>query len=59
VTKAPDTPVSDERSSPPPTRKAYQKPELQVYGDLAQITRSNRGSKANDGGGHPNRHFTS
>ena len=54
-----DTPDSDKRSSPAPTRKAYQKPQLQVYGDLAEITKSLVGSKTNDGSGHPNRHFTS
>jgi hypothetical protein len=54
-----DTPDSDKRSSQAPTRKAYQKPQLQIYGDLAEITKSVLGSKTNDGAGHPNRHFTS
>jgi hypothetical protein len=39
-------------------RKTYQKPELQVYGDLAEITKSVLGSKTNDGSGHPNKHST-
>ena len=57
--KPQDAPASDERSSPAPTRKAYQKPQLQVYGDLAEITKGVVGSKTNDGAGHPNKHFTS
>jgi hypothetical protein len=57
--KPQDTPASDERPSQAPTRKAYQKPQLQVYGDLAEITNSILGSKTNDGAGHPNKHFTS
>ena len=56
-------PASDENpedtSSQASTRKAYKKPRLQVYGDLAEITKSNLGSKTNDGSGHPNKHFTS
>jgi hypothetical protein len=40
-------------------RKPYTKPRLEVYGDLAHITRGVPGSKTNDGAGHPNRHFTS
>jgi hypothetical protein len=40
-------------------RKAYEKPQLQVYGDLTEITQSVNGSKMNDGAGHPNMHFTS
>jgi hypothetical protein len=57
--KPPDTRASDERTSQPPARRAYQKPQLQVYGDLAEITKSVMGSKAADGSGHPNKHFTS
>jgi hypothetical protein len=57
--KPQDTPASDERSSQAPARKAYEKPQLQVYGDLAEITKGVVGSKTNDGGGHPNKHFTS
>jgi hypothetical protein len=51
--------ANDENSSQPPTRKAYEKPQLQVYGDLAEITKSVAGSNTNDGAGHPNKHFTS
>lgn len=54
-----DTPHSDQPSSTAPTRKAYGKPQLQVYGDLAEITKSILGTKTNDGAGHPNKHFTS
>ena len=54
-----DTPASDEQASPAPTRKAYQKPQLLVYGDLAEITKSINGSNTRDGAGHPNKHFTS
>jgi len=50
---------SDDRSSDAPARKPYTKPRLEVYGDLAQITKGVTGSKTNDGLGHPNRHFTS
>lgn len=53
------TPDSDKRSSPSPTRKAYQKPQLQVYGDLAEITKTIAGTNTIDGSGHPNKHFTS
>jgi hypothetical protein len=59
VTK-PHTPPSPDRSpNPKGTGRPYQKPRLTVYGDLAEITKGKIGSKANDGVGHPNRHFTS
>jgi hypothetical protein len=57
--KPQDPPAAEERSGQTPTRKTYEKPELQVYGDLAEITRGAAGSKTNDGQGHPNKHFTS
>ena len=57
--KQQDTPASDERSSQAPARKAFEKPQLQVYGDLAEITKTIAGSKTNDGSGHQNKHFTS
>jgi len=50
---------SDEPSHDAPARKPYSKPRLEVYGDLAQITKGLTGTKTNDGSGHPNRHFTS
>jgi hypothetical protein len=54
----PRNPGGDD-SAKEPARKPYQKPELQVYGDLAEITRANAGSNKPDGNGHPNKHFTS
>jgi hypothetical protein len=59
VMKSHDTPGSDGRSGQAPTRKPYQKPQLHVYGDLSEITQTVAGSKDRDGGGHPNKHFTS
>ena len=57
--KPQDAPAPDEKLIQTPGRKAYQKPQLQVYGDLAEITKTIFGSKTNDGSGHPNKHFTS
>ena len=57
--KPPTTPVSPDESSQPPARKPYRAPQLQVYGDLAEITQTVTGTKTNDGAGHPNMHFTS
>jgi hypothetical protein len=59
MTTPQDPPVAAERSPQTPPRKAYQRPELQAYGDLAEITQALTGSKTPDGGGHPNKHFTS
>ncbi len=55
----PNAPAPDGNESKPPTRKPYQKPQLQVYGDLAEITKSLSGTQTNDGAAHPNKHFTS
>lgn len=57
--KPQDPPAPEEKSSQLPSRKAYQKPQLQVYGDLAEIVKSVLGTNMNDGTGHPNKHFTS
>jgi hypothetical protein len=57
--KPQDRLASDEGSGQPPKRKAYQKPQLQVYGELAEITKTIAGTKTNDGSGHPNKHHTS
>jgi hypothetical protein len=57
--KPQDAPASEERSSQTPTRRPYQKPQLQVYGDLADITNTIAGSKTFDGSSHANKHFTS
>jgi hypothetical protein len=54
-----NTPSSDKGTSQAPARKPYQKPRLQIYGDLAEITKANFGTKANDGSGGTNMHFTS
>ena len=40
-------------------RKPYQKPRLEVYGDLADLSASVAGNMHADGLGHPNKHFTS
>jgi hypothetical protein len=45
-------------STQPASRRAYEKPSLQVYGDLTEITQSMRFFGKNDGGSHPNRHYT-
>jgi hypothetical protein len=57
--KVPETPAFDDSSSARPPRKPYEKPQLQVYGDLTAMTQSMTGSMASDGAGHPNMHFTS
>ena len=56
---SPESPESPESSSRPSTRKPYEKPQLQVYGNLADLAKTIVGTKTNDGSGHPNRHFTS
>jgi len=57
--KPQDIASADERSSQNAPRKAYEKPRLEVYGDLAEISKSIVGNNLNDGAGHPNMHFTS
>ena len=57
--KPADPQIARDDSTNGPARKPYQKPELQVYGDLAEITRANAGANRPDGASHPNRHFTS
>ena len=51
-------PTSADGTSEAPARKPYSKPTLQVYGDLATITKSQTAGTKNDGSGHPNKHFT-
>jgi hypothetical protein len=53
------TSATDERPGQQSPRKVYQKPELQVYGDLTAITQGLNALNSNDGSGHPNKHFTS
>ena len=55
--KAPS--AADNGVNEPAARKPYRKPQLQEYGDLAEITKTLSGSKTNDGSGNPNMHFTS
>ena len=52
-----DTPPPDARSNQP--RKRYEKPVLEMYGDLAEITQSVKGKNKKDGARHVNKHFTS
>ena len=51
--------VGDDSSASPESRRAYEKPVLQIYGDLTEITQANMLSGTNDGAAHPNKHFTS
>jgi hypothetical protein len=39
-------------------RKPYVEPRLEVYGDLADISKTVSGNSSHDGAGHPNKHFT-
>jgi hypothetical protein len=50
--------ASEERSSQQPKRKAYQKPRLHVYGDLADITQGKLGGRSNDGLARQNKQYT-
>ena len=50
--------VADASSRAPALRKSYEKPVLQIYGDLTAITQATMLAGTNDGGGHPNKHFT-
>lgn len=52
-----DTPRPGGRSTEP--RKRYEKPVLELYGDLAAITQSVKGKNMKDGASHVNKHFTS
>jgi hypothetical protein len=53
-----ETSGTGEPSARPISRKAYEKPVLQVYGHLTEITQSMRFFGMNDGGSHPNRHYS-
>ena len=53
-----NTPASDKGTRQAPARKPYQKPRLQIYGDLAEITKAAFGTTANDGSGATNMHYT-
>jgi len=45
-----NTPDSDKGTRQAPARKSYQKPQLQIYGDLAEITKAVKLTANNDGG---------
>ena len=51
-------PKAEEPAREPEPRKPYVEPRLEVYGDLADISKSVAGTSSNDGAAHPNRHFT-
>ena len=46
-------------SASPGLRKPYEKPVLEIYGALAEITQATMLSGTPDGAAHPNKHFTS
>jgi hypothetical protein len=50
--------AGDHWSAPPGSRKAYEKPVLQIYGELTEMTQATMLSGVNDGAAHPNKHFT-
>ena len=50
---------NQDNGQPEAIRKIYGKPQLQLYGDLTQMTHNVAGSHHSDGDGHPNKHFTS
>ena len=52
-------PAENEGSATPQPRKPYEAPQLQVYGDLTEITGGKNTGSKNDGSGHPNMHSTS
>jgi len=57
--KPQERPAAHEEPRQAPLRKPYQKPKLEAYGDLTEITKANVGTHMNDGATHPNKHFTS
>jgi len=57
--KAQDIRSSDERSGQALPRKPYQKPRVELYGDLAEIAKAVVGVMLPDGSAHQNKHFTS
>jgi hypothetical protein len=50
--------ATDGSPGSPASRKSYEKPVLQIYGDLTEITQDTMLGGTNDGAGHPNKHFT-
>jgi hypothetical protein len=59
MTRREDKPIPDAQQEDRAVKKPYEKPLLQIYGDLSEIVKSNTGTNMNDGAGHPNKHFTS
>jgi len=55
----PKAPLPSDTPHLKPRRKPYQKPRLQVYGDINTITQAKATGGLSDGSGHPNKHFTS
>jgi hypothetical protein len=51
-------PTAEQPAREPDPRKPYVEPRLEIYGDLADISKSQRNTGDNDGSGHPNKHFT-
>jgi hypothetical protein len=54
--KPPETARPDAASRPP--RKRYEKPTLERYGDLTEISKTIANQTLQDGQNHPNKHFT-
>lgn len=50
--------AGDQSAASPDSRKPYEKPVLQIYGELTEITQATMLTGANDGATHPNKHFT-
>lgn len=48
----------DLTTAPSESRKPYEKPMLQIYGELTEITQATMLSGQQDGAAHPNKHFT-
>jgi hypothetical protein len=46
------------KQPPKKPRKPYEKPRLEVYGDLADIAKATSKGTKLDGGTHQNKHFT-
>jgi hypothetical protein len=53
-----NSPKAEQPAPGPDPRKPYVEPRLDIYGDLADISKSLGGGGGNDGAGHPNKHFT-
>jgi hypothetical protein len=57
--KPQDDAGADDGSNQKAPRKAYEKPRVEIYGDLAGLSKTiASGAKMPDAAGHPNKHFT-